>query len=237
MLNVTDEVNNLKLTLSMDGVPFYIIDGIEKEVRREIATRTYDALDDAIQKAQEAGEDYRAEDFINELTAVKIGDSFRIGTDSGKTDFSTPPFPMLPKLLKNAKIAKDGSRYKVIPMVKKGTIGLTTESAMGDLNRARADMKSMRGHKKLDPTDRGESFIGLYNKQRSSGRTTAEKKHTGKGAVDFRTASSKQDANTQWVHPGRNADMTDTLESINNSLFDEVQFIIKDVISRYKEAI
>ena len=235
MLNVTDEINNLKLTLSMNRVPRDVIEKVETEARLEIAIRTYGALDDAMQMAQEAGEDYRAEDFVKQITAIKIGDGFRIGTDSGNTDFSTAPFPMLPKLLKSAKVAKDGSRYKVIPMVKKGTIGLTTERAMGDLNRAREEMRSMKGSKKLDPSDRGESFISMYNKQRSSGRTIAEKKHEGKGAVDFRTASSKQDANIKWVHPGNNADMTGTLRKINDDLFNEVQFIIKDVIGKYRE--
>jgi len=236
MLNVTDEINRLKLKLSMDRVPYDIISGVESEIRQEIAERTYEALDSAMQRAHEVGEEYKIDKFLGELTAVKVGDGFTITTDSGDTNFSTAPFPMLPKLLKNAKVAKDGSTYKVIPMVKKGTAGLTTEKTMGDLNRARQDMKSLRGHKRLDSSSRGDTFIDMYNKQRSTYKSHYQKKELS-GKVDFRTASSKQDANTQWVHPGRNADMTDTLKTINDDLYDQVQDIIRDVIFKYEGAL
>ena len=195
--------------------------------------RIMDALESAMQQAEEKGEDYRIEDFIDELVAVKIGDSFKITTDSGNTDFSTPPFPMLPKLLKNAKIAQDGSQYKVIPLKQKGTVGLTTESALGDLNRARREMRSVRGHKNRDPSDKGETFMDMYTKQRSTHKT-AKQRQAVHSRVDFRTVSSKQDPNTSWVHPGKNANMGDTLRKINDELQQEVHEIIQSIVEEYE---
>jgi len=236
MLTISDEINRLRNLYAMKGVPDDFINGISEEIDQTIRSEIYDVLDFAMQRAHEAGEDYRLEDFMNELTAVRIGDSYNITTDSGKTDFSTPPFPMLPKLLKNAKIAKDGSRYKVIPLSGKGTPGLTTQKAMGDLNRARHEMKELRGHKKRDPSDKGETFIGMYGKQRSKHKDDIQKNHVYSN-TQFRTVTSKQDANTQWVHPGKSGDMSDILKEINNDLQQQVQDIIQSVITQYEKAI
>lgn len=236
MLNVEDEISRFRSTLRLRDMPADLIDGVCDEIRDKIRVESYDVLESAIQEAHEAGEDYRLEDFVYQLRAVRIGDYYKITTDSGKTNFSTPPFPMLPRLLKNAKIAKDGSRYKVIPIANKGAPGLTTEKAMGDLNRARHEMKTIRGHKKRDPSDRGETFIDLYGKQRSRHKDDIQKSHVNAG-VNFRTVSSKQDPNKQWVHPGKSGDMTDTLKRINDGLQQQIQDIIHEVITTYERAL
>ena len=227
MLTVDGELSRLKLTMSMSGIPHDMANEVEREARLEITKRIYTALDGAMQRAQAAGEESRSEDFIEQLTAVKIGDGFRVMTDSGKTDFSSQPFPMLPSLLKNGKIAKDGSVYKVIPIAKKSK-SVTTANAAKSMNRARREMRNEINNLNDGNTSHLDNMINRRNKvdKQRSKRSVSD--------INFRTVSSKQDASNKWIHPGHKADMTNVLREINDELFQEVQLIIREVISKYE---
>ena len=157
MIDPNAEIIQLRQRLRFKNLSEGIIDDICDEVSREISMITSDILADAMNEAVNAGGDIGSIDFIDEIRAVRTGSSFDIITDSGKTDFTEPPFPMLPSLLKNAKVAKDGSLYKVIPIRQKGnnakkSTAKTSEAAYQAIESARRRSKEDRGD-----TQRGSS--------------------------------------------------------------------------------
>lgn len=191
MHHLQNEIIRLQMKMTMNGYTLeetnYLINKIEEEVR----ISSYDLLNEALQKVKTQGAS--SDTFVEEVTAVRNGDSYRITTDSGRTDFSIPSFPMLPNLLKNAKVAKDGSRYKVIPIAEKSSV------------------------KSDSIFDRPKQSVS--------------------GNVNYKTASSKQDANTQWVHPGKDLDMEYLLENTNVELDRDIMQSISDIISKYERSI
>lgn len=237
MLDANAEISRLRQRLRFKNLSEQIIDDICDEVSRDISHMTSDILADAIQSAVEAGSDAGSVDFIDEIRALRNGASFQISTDSGRTDFSEAPFPMLPKLLKNAKVAKDGSLYKTVPIKKSegSRVPATTEAAMAAINNARAAAKDQRDsiHAESISMDamKGMDTVAAMtaiNKKRSPSRESVPSTVTG-----FRTVSSKQDASTQWVNPGKKADMSEALQRINANLQDSIDRAIEDVIRRY----
>jgi hypothetical protein len=52
----------------------------------------------------------------------------------------------------------------------------------------------------------------------------------------FRTATSKQNANTQWVQPAKDKDFTDTVQSINKELSSSLEDVIRGIIQEYEES-
>jgi len=236
MLDANAEISRLRQKLRFRNMTESIIDEICDEVSMEISSITSDILADAIQSAVEAGSDAGSVDFIDEIKALRNGASFQITTDSGRTDFSEAPFPMMPKLLKNAKVAKDGSLYKTVPIKKsESRVPATTEAAMAAINSARAAAKDQRDsiHAESISMDamKGMDTVAAMtaiNKKRSPSRESVPSTVTG-----FRTVSSKQDASTQWVNPGKKANMSEALQRINANLQDSIDRAIEDVIRRY----
>ena len=108
MVDANSEIQRLRQRLRMKNLSESIIDEICDEAAREISSITSDLLATAMEEAIQLGSETKAADFINEIKATRSGSGYDIVTDSGRTDFSEPAFPMLPRLLKNAKVAKDG---------------------------------------------------------------------------------------------------------------------------------
>lgn len=238
MLDANTEIHRLRQNLRFKNLPDVIIDSICEDVASEISDITSDILADAMSQAVEAGADAGSVDFIDEIRATRNGPSFQITTDSGRVDFSEAPFPMLPKLLKNAKVSKDGSLYKVVPL-KQGTsrVPATTEAAMNNINQARAAAKEQRDSvnstvSTMDTMKGMDTIAAMQsiNKRKTPSRESFNTTNTISG---FRTASSKQDASTQWINPGRKADMSEALQRINANLQDSIDRAIEDVIRRY----
>lgn len=242
MLDANAEIARLRQKLRFKNLPEQIIDEICDEAAREISMTTSDMLTDAMNEAVNAGGDIASVDFIEDIRAVRSGISFDIVTDSGKMDFSEPPFPMLPRLLKNAKVAKDGSLYKVIPIKQKGQssnrVANTTEAALANIESARMKAKDVRQADDYRGSISPDAMKGMDTvaaMQVLSKQRTGESNTTSSGSVvDFRTASSKQDASTQWVHPGKKADMSGVLSRINANLHDSIDRAIDDVIRKYE---
>lgn len=236
MIDANAEISRLRQRLRFKNLSEQIIDDICDEVARDISNITSDILADAIQSAVEAGSEAGSVAFIDEIKALRNGASFQISTDSGRTDFSEAPFPMLPKLLKNAKVAKDGSLYKTVPIKKSDSrVPATTESAMTAINSARNAAKEARdsiqaGSTSMDAMKGMDTVAAMQamTKKRSPSRESIPSTVTG-----FRTVSSKQDASTQWVNPGKKADMNEALQRINANLQDSIDRAIEDVIRRY----
>ena len=242
------EIDKLRQRLRFKNLSETIVNDICSDAAREISSASTDMLADAMEEAVNAGASSKSVNFINELKVVDGGRGFGVGTDSGKHDFSEPPFPMLPKLLKNAKTAKDGSLYKVIPIRSKGNaqstgrIAVTTEAALKNINEARRVAKEERDA-------RDEGFVGQLAPNALKGMSTfaalqaineARKSFptmTGKSTepvMAFRTASSKQDASAKWVMPGRKVDMGNALHDINSRLQSSLDHVIEQVVRRYE---
>lgn len=241
MIDARFEIDKLKQVLRQKNMPESIIQGICNDAARDISSATTDLLADAMVDAVNAGGDVSSSQFVSEVLSVRSGHTFSVDTSSGKQDFSEPPFPMLPKLLKNAKISKEGEAYRVIPISNKSgpSSAVTTEAAIRNINEARQAAKDERDAKEKgtktastpDPMAGMEILAAIQGVGRPSPQRRESK--IKEGSITFRTASSKQDASVSWVMPAKNADLTDKLRDINNNLQDSIDRVILDIISRY----
>lgn len=244
MLDPNAEISKLRQKLRFKNLSEFVIDQICDDAAIEISNTTSNLLADAMDDAVRAGHDAKSIDFIEQIEAIKFGSSYRIGTESGQTDFSQAPFPMLPSLLKNAKIAKDGSLYKVIPVKQKGSgnldskVAKTTEAAMQNINKARQAAKDAKDDNNKTYTSpnamKGMDTVAAMQ-ELNKFRTSSSKEKSLEPVINFRTASSKQDSNTQWVNPGRKIDMTSELNNINHNLQDNIDRAIDDIIRKFED--
>jgi hypothetical protein len=117
---------------------------------------------------------------------------------------------MLPYLLKNAKPMKDGSGvYKVIPVGKPGIKPSIAKNIVDEQRRISV-----------------ERLEAARNRARSLAPA---------GSQIFRTATSKQDPNTQWVQKAKEKDFTEDVASINHNLRSAMDDAIHDIISTYMD--
>lgn len=250
MLDANMEIDKLRQRLRLKNLSESVISSICEDVARDISIASTDVLADAMEQAVQAGAEAKSVKFIEELRVVQNSHYFSISTESGRHDFSEPPFPMLPKLLQNAKVAKDGSQYKVIPMRDKsktkttGRMAVTTEAALKKINEARRLAKEERDA-------RADDFVGqiapnalkgmstfaalqAINEARKAFPTMAGKEKSKEPVMAFRTASSKQDQNTQWVQPAREVNMGPALHEINARMQNSLDGLIEETIRRHE---
>jgi len=211
MANISFELEKLRVTLRNKGLDATAIEKIVNKANREISNAFEEQGKSAMQQAVEAGVQQRSPEFINELTLNNM--SMEVSTDSGNMEFTDPPYPMLSKLLQNAKPIKDGSGvYKVIP------VGASSNT------RPKVSTNIYDAFKKIN-AERAENA-----KQQSNAIAP-----TGSRATQFRTATSKQDANSQWVKPSKTKDFTGDMQSINKELADTMEERIRDILRSYEE--
>lgn len=210
MVNKYFELERLKSTLQSRGLEDKMIAIIISKAEAEIDSAASDLMSEAMDKAITMGVEKDSADFINQLRPSAT--AFHLETQSGSTDFSDPPFPMLPRLLQNAKPIKDGSGvYKVIPVGGRGKPKPSIASNIFDAQKA-------------VQAARAESAKQQYNTV------------TPSGSVKFRTATSKQDPSTSWVMPAKEKDFSEGLSEINANLEEEIGNIVLDVIRNYEES-
>jgi len=212
MANVFLELERLRATLLAKGYGEDQVDAIVQQAESEINLKLRERLDSALESAVQTGVQKESPEFINDLRPRP--DAFTLDTESGITDFSEPPKPTLDRLLaRSAKPIKDGSGvYKVIP------VGGTSSGGKPPIHTSIFDAQ------KAVMTERYENATAQYNK-------IAPKS----SSINFRTATSKQNRNTQWVQPAKEKDFTSELQSINEELNKDRQDIILDVIRSYEE--
>lgn len=211
MANILFELEKLRVTLRNKGLDGRTIEIIVNKARREISDAFQEQGQSAMELAIEAGVNQRSADFINELQIDEV--NMEIGTESGNLEFTDPPYPMLNRLLLGAKPMKDGSGvYKIIPIGAgndtRPTISTNIYDAAKQINAERAE-NAKRQYQAISPS--------------------------GSRAVQFRTATSKQDANQQWVRPAKSKDFTGDVESINRQLSDTMDGKIRDIIRSFEE--
>lgn len=240
MIDANNELDRLRQSLRFKNLSMEVIDSICDDASREISDITSDLLAQAMSDAVSFGE---SADFIQEVRAIRSGSTYSVGTESGKTDFSESPFPMLPKLLQNAKVSKDGSLYKVIPVKQKGSepsrSAVTTDAALSQIENARLAAKQdrtnqNRGSSSPDAMRGMDTISAMQSISKNRQKTDKYPAKQAGTVVDFKTASSKQDPSTQWVHPGKKADMSGALQNINARLHDDIDSTILDVIRKYE---
>jgi hypothetical protein len=240
MLDAVTELDRLKNALRLKNLPEHVAQEICREASAEISDMVIDLISDAMSDAVSAGADVNSSQFIQEVMSTRRGQAFEVVTRSGRQDFSEPPFPMLPKLLNNAKVARDGSLFKVIPLKKKSnssSLAVTTEEAFRNINNSRETLKEQRRARikegKTGSIDPFEGMEGIAPMLASSRGDSVKIKETQSGSIDFKTASSKQDANAKWIKPAKNADLTDRLTSINDNLQYSIDDAIEQIIRKY----
>lgn len=212
MVNIFLEIDRLKTALRARGIEEDHVDIIAQKAHDEIILAVRGRLDDAMDLAVQSGVQKDSAAFINALQPRP--DAFMLDTDSGITDFTEPPMPMLDKLLaRGAKPMKDGSGvYKVIP------VGKSNSQQKPSIHANIFDAQ------KAISAERYESAVAQYNKVKPSG-----------SKVEFRTATSKQNRATQWVMPEKPKDFTEDLAEINNMLGQEYDNVVLGIIRSYEE--
>jgi hypothetical protein len=239
MIDANSEISRLRQSLRFKNLSETIIDSICDDVAAEISDITTDLLASAMSEAVEAGQ---STEFVEDIKSIRSGSTFNIVTQSGKTDYSEAPFPMLPKMLQNAKIAKDGSLYKVIPLKQKtdapGRTQIFSEQALRDIENARKMAKSNRTNDNRGSSSpnamKGMDTMSAMQVISKSRQKTEKTSSANVQQVNFRTVSSKQDPNTQWMHPGKKEDMGPTLRNINANLHDAIDSAIMEVIRKFE---
>ena len=246
MINAQFELERLRMTLRSRGFSEPYIEAVLTNASRDISQAISDALAASIDEAAQAGMEMDATSFVSELRAVAQDNSYYVTTDSGQLDFSEPPFPMMAHLLKNPKVAKDGSLYKVIPMGDKPMTQKEKFSSLTDIqqsiNSARqvaAETGTQNGPKDINAgaMQFSGSFAARKTAQRDDQITKATRAKTGREGIKFRTVSSKQDPATQWVQPAKNKDMTPTVNDINMRLRDTIENMVTSIVQRYAEGV
>ena len=208
MLNVFFELDRLRSHLISRSVDIITVEHVVSKASHEISTLVKIHGESAIEEAVQIGAEKESADFINELRLDAI--NFEVRTTSGQLDFSEPPKPMLPYLLKNAKQIKDGSGvYKVIPVGKPG------------------DKPSFAGN--IGDEQRRISAERVAN-AKSRARTIAPA-----GSQIFKTATSKQDPSKSWVLPAKEKDFTSDMATINQNLQSSLDDAIQEIINNYMD--
>lgn len=211
MINIYLELERLKSSLLSRGLEMDIVNQIVSKAEIEISMALRERLDDAMDVAIQSGVQKQSADFINELRPRE--DAFILETESGITDFSDPPLPMLDKLLaKGAKPLKDGSGvYKIIPVGGNNTKRPPIHTNIFDAQKAIS-------------AERYENAVNQYAKVAPKG-----------SKVNFRTVTSKQNRNTQWVLPAKEKDFTEDLSQINNLLAESYDSVVLNIIRSYED--
>jgi len=211
MANIPFELERLRVTLRNKGFSARAIETIVDKASKEISEAFAVHGGYAMQQAIEAGVAQRSPEFINEL--ILNPNNMELRTESGNMEFTEPPYPMLSRLLQNAKPIKDGSGvYKVIPVGAPST------------DRPKVSTNIYDAMKKLN-AERAETARKQYSAIVPSGSR----------ATEFRTATSKQDANTKWVIPAKTKDFSGDMKAINKELENSMEETIRDILQSYIE--
>ena len=224
---ISAKLNSLRQNLQYMGLSALEADDVCRKAEQEISEGMKSIVESAVLDIENQGAAIQADEFLAQIRLDANSGYVQISTDSGDFDFSLPPTPMLPWLLKNAKIAKDGSRYKIIPVgsstgskpkpaARDIAAGLSAMSSEGSTVESMAQMMAQ--------SFTGGAIIGLQVRQEP--RSAAK--------PEFRIASDKQDATRQWVAPAKDLDMTGAVMQVNDRIRDEVDKLCDQVIARYE---
>lgn len=234
MINPEIELDRLRWDLNNKNYDSAYIDMICDSAMDAINETIIDIVTSATAEAVIFAEDLGAEDFISDVDVFQDGYSYKIGTRSGQTDFSVDKVENLPNLLKNAETAKDGTRYKVIPIKEKNEkpkIGVSMFETLKAQQRVLSAKRDAMAADSQSRINRAKSVADSVRQNLS--RSMVPKMERG-ATTSFRTATSKQDPSTQWVIPEIDRDMTQYLFDLNHRIDQDVQQAITMILSTYQ---
>ena len=246
MINPDAEVDRLRHMLIQGGYDisdaYTICDAVSDDINELMLDIAANAMTEATEYAGQIG----AEEFIDDMDVVPYGGIFMITTRSRKTNYSESERKMLPSLLSNAKRATDGSMYKVIPITdkKRSNIPNNMFELLRDQRRQQVATRNTMVQELKIGRSKGvgsmqERLRAMITNSRNSRKMfyTMSRPSVVTGDTVFRTASSKQYADTSWVRPARKLDMTGYLMDLNNKidrvLFDSVRFLVRSYQEEY----
>jgi hypothetical protein len=241
MINPDVEIANLRHYLNGRGWLPQEIEDILDLASRDMNEVILDVVSNAVAEATEYAEDLGAAEFIEDIDVVEIGGGWMITTHSGKTDFSVPERKMLPDLVKNGKVSKDGNRYQVIPIGGKKEITQpkdlfsTMRQQQVEQREARASLLDKSIDQRSARAQQMASHFRSIINRRLSDQHTGRKITVPTGDVVFKTASEKQDINTQWVSPAIERDMTGFLMDMNKRIDDTIDSSIRFIAESYEK--
>jgi hypothetical protein len=210
------------------GLSFDEISSIMNDASSEIQQATHSIVEKAVYEAEDYGSSIGAEEFLAQIKLDASSGYIEISTDSGQTDFSQPPFPMLPWLLNNAKTSKDGSRYKIVPIG-----GVSSKPKPTPQARDIASGLNAMASEVAPATAMAETMAAAFGLGASSSATERQRPVSTE-KPEFRTASSKQDASRQWVLPAKDLDMTGTIMTLNATIRSEIDKVCDEIINKYE---
>jgi hypothetical protein len=225
---ISQKIVSLRYRLKSIGLDANEIDSIVEEASEEIRSATLAIVEKAVYEAEDYGSSIGAEEFLSQIRLDASSGYIEISTDSGKTDFSTPPFPMLPWLLNKAKVAKDGSRYRVVPVGGDSSNPKPVLPAKDIASGLQA--MSTENFSISNMAERMTEAFGLG----ASSSITDRQRPVSSEKPEFRVASSKQDAARQWVAPARSLDMTGTLMTLNATIRSEIDSECEKILNKYE---
>lgn len=236
MKSVRFELDKLKYSLMTKGYSEQDANAICEQASMEMDSAIIDAMGNALETVGQEALQKDAWEFVMEMKMVPNGEMYHVGTESGRTDFSLPPYPMLSNLLKNGKVAKDGSLYKVIPVGKPSPNKPGRAISLTDIQ-SRIDMAKDGAHNRATDSGSGPAMFSDMATFRGVGqrKSTINAAISAKGtAVEYRTASSKQSP-TKWTLPEKDKDLTQVVDSTNAQLDNTVEHIIMSIVRKYEE--
>lgn len=211
------------------GLDSQTIDSMVKDATEELHGIVNDIVESAVREAEDYGSSIGAEEFLAQIKLNVNSGYLEISTDSGMTDFSQPAYPMLPWLLKNAKVSKDGTRYAVIPVGGSSSSSKPRPQAR-DISAGLNAMSQGSSSSSAMAEEMANAFrLG------SSSSITERQRSASTEKPEFRTASSKQDPTKQWVLPPKSLDMTGTLMTINATIRSEIDKACNDLTAKYEK--
>lgn len=224
---ISHKINDLRRYLESMGLNHGDVDDVCRNATQEINNKVRLIVESAVLDAENQGSAMGADEFLSQIKLDADSGYVQISTDSGELDFSMPPTPMLPWLLKNPKIAKDGSRYKIIP-VGAGTTQKPKPMAK-DIAAGLSALTSEGSSVENMAQQMAQVFTAGALKQ-----SPLRQEPRAAGEVSFRVASDKQDATRQWVAPAKDLDLTGLIMDINNRMREEIDKACDEVVSKYQ---
>jgi len=243
MLNPDMELQRLRWHLSRKDIPEDFIDNLVDAASDDMNNAILDAVASFMTEAVEHAEELGAHEFANEIDAIEQGGIYQIVTISGRTDYSTPERQMRDSLLRGAKVSKDGSRYRVIPIGDKSNSGSSVTSIFQD-QKIRQGMiasarESIQNELTTSRSNRTGAMTDGFRKMIQRHRTTTSNFNSGKSAKSstatvFRTVTDKQDPTTNWVMPAKDMDMSEYLRDLNGTLATHIVDTVTMIIRQYE---
>jgi hypothetical protein len=236
MINPDLEINRLRTILSNRQLPNDMIEDICRDTTINISTSIETILNNAIDECILYAQSIGANDFVNTMHVSYDGNSYSIGTTTGKTDFSKERVEMLPHLLKNAKVAQDGSKYRIIPIKdKENQVPTSIFDSMIDrqmqTQQQRSDLMQQRRDRWNNINSGARQTVSIINQDLDmTSRLLNQNQKTNTTTNNFKTASSKQDPHEKWVIGKQDRDMTSFLMDVNNRINNDISSIISNII-------